>query len=842
MSHIRLVINGHQIDVPPRSTILEAARKLGFYIPTLCHHPDLPPAIESDTSRAIYQGDRKVENAMPGEPARACGLCVVEVEGEKDLMPSCSTEVKNRMIVLTENDRVRAKRRETLIPILARHRHACLTCAQQEGCSRSQCSSNVPETERCCNQFGHCELQDVANYVGISPTTPKWVPTAFPVLDREPLIFRDYNLCIGCTRCVRACRNLRGVEAIGFVWDGGGQVQVGSVAPTLKESACKFCAACVHVCPTGALADKRLRLGKEKENLVPCIAACPARIDVPGYLRLIAEGKREEACAAIREQVPFPGILGRACFHPCEEACRRGELNEPLAICALKRYAADGNDGPLKEHGKPLAETGKRVAVVGAGPAGLTAAFYLRKQGHRVTVFERRSKAGGMMRFGIPRYRLPEDLLDREIRSVFDLGVEFRACRSLGKDFTLEQLKHDGYEAIFLALGAQSSRRIPLEGANHPDVFWGLDFLERMTEGEEVFLKERVLVVGGGSVAVDVARTALRRGAREVTMVCLEKREEMPAQGCELEGAIREGVRLIHSWGPRRIVMDNGSIKGLELIRCVSVVDDRGVFSPSFNEVTQMVEGNQVILAVGQLPELSFLEADCEADKGMQVTRGLIVVEQETLQTGLEGVYAGGDVTNLPGAIVLAIAAGRKAASAMDRALGGSGEVEGALSQRGAPSQYLGRHEGFASRPREKLPELPIERRREGFDEVCQGFTDERALREAARCLQCDLRLTMGCNPAPPKRVVPFDQGHVREVPEEEGVFILYDCEHKVLAIEGTVDLRKELIRALKSNGEAAWFEFEPDRMYSKRQSELIQKYVQEHGQMPGGGRDEDLF
>ncbi len=377
------------------------------------------------------------------------------------------------MVVITDNETLRAKRQENLLPIMTRHRHACLTCAQQEGCSRSQCSSNVPQNERCCTQFGHCELQNVVNYVGISPTTPKWVPTDLPILDQHALFIRDYNLCIGCTRCVRACRDLRGIEAIGFVYDGNGQVQIGSLGPTLEESGCKFCTACVEVCPTGALMDKSVRPGKKEEDLVSCKNACPAHIDVPWYLRLIAAGKRDEANAVIREKVPLPGILGRVCIHPCEEACRRREVNEPISICALKRYAADGDKGLWKKNVQAAGRTRERKWRSSAqGLQALRQPFYLREKGHRVTVFEARSKAGGMMRYGIPRYRLPENLLDKEIKEIFDLGVEFKPNQALGNKVTLDQLKKEGYEAVFLGVGAQLSRRIPLEGSDSAEVLW----------------------------------------------------------------------------------------------------------------------------------------------------------------------------------------------------------------------------------------------------------------------------------------------------------------------------------------------------------------------------------
>jgi len=836
MTEVRLTINGQEIAVPEGTTILETVKNADIYIPTLCYHPDLPVAKGIEAARVVYQGDRKVENAMPDEPGKACGLCVVEIEGEADLIGSCGTEVTDGMVVVTENDRITARRQENLLPILTRHRHACLTCAQQEGCSRSQCSSNVPENERCCTEFGHCELQDVANYIGISPSTPKWKPTDLPVIDDHALFVRDYNLCIGCTRCIRACRDLRGIEAIGFVFDEEGQVQIGTLGPTLEESGCKFCTACVEVCPTGALMDKFVRPGKKEEDFVPCKEACPAHIDIPGYLRLIAEGRRDEANAVIREKVPFPGILGRVCIHPCEDVCRRGEVNEPISICALKRYAADGEEGLWKKNATIGEDTGKKVAIVGAGPAGLTAAFYLRKQGHTVTLFEARKEAGGMMRYGIPSYRLPRDILDKEIKDILDTGIELRTRESLGKNFTLPRLRSVGFDAIFLGLGAQLSRRIPIDGADLPDVLWGVDFLTQVAEGEDISLKERVIVIGGGNVAVDVALTALRCGAKDVTMACLESRDEMPAHKWEIEGALAEGVRLMPSWGPHKILSKDGHVTGMELVRCTRVFDEKGNFCPLFEDSKETIAGDQVIMAIGQASDLSFLEDD----RRISVDKGLIVVDQDTLETGMDGVYAGGDVAAMPGAIIHAIAAGRKAAASIDKALGGTGKIDEVLFERVAPNQHLGRDEGFALWSREKAPEIDLELRKEGFQEVSLGLADDQALQEAKRCLQCDLRLYLGSNPSPPEKILAFNEEHIAQVPEAEGVYQLYDDEKNVLAIKGTPDLRKGLLEDIEDGSSAAWFDFEEDKMYSQRESELIQQYLQEHGEMPGRG-DSDL-
>lgn len=838
MSTVKLTINGQTVEAPSGATILEAARLAEIYIPTLCHHPDLPPAKGASPANIIYQGERRIENAFPEKTGEGCGLCVVDVEGEADLIGSCATEIREGMVVTTENDVIKSVRQEKLVKILARHPHACLTCAQQEGCPRTQCSSNVPENERCCPNLGNCELQDVANYVGISDATPKWLPTDLPKLKDDPLFERDYNLCIGCTRCVRACRDLRGVEAIGFVYNENGDALVGSLAPSLGESGCRFCTACVEVCPTGALRDKNVRPGKKEQDIVPCREACPAHVDVPAYLRLIANGKRKEADAVIREKVPFPGVLGRVCIHPCEDKCRRGDVNEPVSICALKRYAADGGEGVGKIAVAP--DTGKKIAVFGSGPAGMTAAFYLRKKGHAVTVFESRDRAGGMMRYGVPSYRLPNGVLDKEIRDILDIGVELKTNKALGKDITFDDLKNDGYDAVFLAVGAQLSRKIPLEGAESPDVVWGVDFLGKVAAGEDIRLKEKVVVVGGGNVAVDVAMTARRCGAKDVTMICLECYEEMPASPWELEEAKAEGVKIMPSWGPHRIDADSSGIRGVELVECTCVFDDKGNFCPEFSDEKNYVDSDQVILAIGQASDLSFLEAE----KDIATQRGLIIVNQETLETGKPGVYAGGDVVSVPGAIIHAVAAGRKAASSIDKSLGGDGSIDEVLFERETPNPLIGRVEGFADIPRTRTPERDPETRTESFAEIFVGFDDDLAQKEADRCLQCDLRLYMRCNPEPPSHILPFTEETILTVPDTEGVYQLFDEDKNVLAIKGVANLRDALRDDLDENENAAWFEFEEDKMYSKRESELISRYLQEHGEMPGGGASDldDLF
>jgi len=513
---------------------------------------------------------------------------------------------------------------------------------------------------------------------------------------------------------------------------------------------CTTCGRCETVCPNGIgiLNIIRPLRGMAPEEYVPdgpppCMHACPGGIDVPGYIRRIAQGKPTEAHALILEKVPFPGILGRVCTHPCEEVCRRREVNAPISICALKRYAADRSETIPEDLLKCAEDTGRRIAVVGSGPAGLTAAFYLRKKGHQVTVFEERSKPGGMMRYGIPAYRLPEDVLDREIHQVLGTGIVLKNNMRLGQDFDLPQLKQEGYDAVFLALGLQESRKIDLEGAGSKDVLWGIEFLSRVSEGEDIELKDRVLVVGGGNVAVDVGLTALRKGAKEVILACLESREQMPANPWEIEMALEEGIRLMPSWGPKRILEQDGRVTGIELVQCASVFDAQGNFCPAFGEATETVSADQVILAIGQTADLTCMASDDTC----RIEENLIAANPETQETDIPGVFAGGDCTRGPGTIIEAIAAGKRAAASIDRTLGGDGIIERPGRQvadcRGGdpdPSSYDGkRDKGFAELQRVPIPTLSLETRYQGVPEVERCLEDDQAVYEARRCLSCDL-------------------------------------------------------------------------------------------------------
>ncbi|HEM62098.1 MAG TPA: BzdV protein, partial [Chloroflexi bacterium] len=391
-----------------------------------------------------------------------------------------------------------------------------------------------------------------------------------------------------------------------------------------------------------------------------------------------------------------------------------------------------------------------------------------------------------------------------------------------------------------LAVGAQLSRRIPVEGSDLEGVLWGMDFLRRVRQGTDSQLSGKVLVIGGGGVAMDVALTALRLGAEEVQVACLECREEMPANEWEIAEAVEEGVILHPSWGPSRIVSDNGRVRGVELVCCTCVFDEQGRFNPSFDESeTSSLEADTVILAIGQASDLSFLEGT-EID----APRGLIRADKETLETGVEGIFAGGEVVSGPSMVIDAIAMGRQAAISIDRYLGGDGDIERALMPPEEFDPYLGRQEGFAELARVSMPALPIEQRHQGFDEVYLGYDEQMATEEASRCLRCDYRLRILAPVRPPEKWLPFTQESVDTVPELAGVYQLLDEEKAVLAIKGVINMREALAAELDSHDQACFFIFEEDEMYTKRESELLQQYLQQHGELPGGGADEldDLF
>ncbi|MFC1970150.1 FAD-dependent oxidoreductase, partial [Chloroflexota bacterium] len=628
MGKITVAIDHTEVEVEEDSTILEAARIAGIYIPTLCYHPDLPSFEKVKPVDLVYRGSQPVKGT--GGKYEGCRLCVVEIEEMAGFPTACTTPVRQSMVVHTDTERVQELRRDNLELIIAKHPHACLLCAEREGCSREPCSLKVDPLERCCSLFGHCELQKLAEYIGIKKETPRYIFGDLPIVKDEPFFDRDYNLCIGCTRCVRVCQEVRGVGAIGIVCLDG-EIVIGTKGPSLRESACRFCGACVEVCPTGALVDRDVILAEREEALVPCIRACPAGINIPRYIRFVAESRFAEAVAVIREKLPFPSVLGRVCTHPCESECRRGELNEPIAICALKRFAAEHDTGLWEVSAKAAPPTGKRVAIVGSGPAGLTAAYYLAKQGHSITVFEALPEPGGMMRIGIPEYRLPKNVLDAEIEEIRQVGVDIRTNTRVE---SLDGLFEQGFNGVFLALGACQGIKMGIDGEDSPGVLECICFLRDVNLGKKVRLQGKVVVIGGGNAAIDSARAALRLGASEVTIIYRRSRAEMPAVPDEIEAATAEGVKLIFLAVPNKITRENGVLR-LECLRMeLGERDATGRPRPipiKGSKFTMSFEN--VIVAIGQMPEIP-------GQFELRIGNGSTLrVDPDTLLTSKEGVF-----------------------------------------------------------------------------------------------------------------------------------------------------------------------------------------------------------
>jgi len=836
MSKIKLEIDNKEVEVEKGKTVLQAAQSAGIYIPVLCAHPDLPPAPGLKASSVIYLGGKPYHSSGHSMEFQGCRLCLVEVEGMKDVPTSCNLPAAEGMVVHTNTPRVQELRRENLKAILLKHPHACLTCKQREGCSPFEsCPNSIPIKERCCSKLGYCELQAVVEFIGLKESIPRYIFKDLPIKKDEPLFTQDYNLCIGCTRCVRVCKDLRGIGALGFI-SRDGEVIAGPIASSLKESGCKFCGACVEVCPTGALLDRDIKRAEREAALVPCSNACPAGIDVPRYVRLTAEGKFAEAVAVVREKVPFPRVLGRVCFHPCEGVCRRGQLNQPIAICALKRFIAEQDTSQWQTKTKKASPTGKKVAIVGSGPAGLTAAYYLAKLGHSVTVFEALPEPGGMMRVGIPRYRLPQEVLDSEIEGIRSVGVELKTNIKVE---SLEGLKQQGFNAIFLAIGAHQGMKMGVPGEESPGVIECISFLKEVSQGKKAKLGDRVAVVGGGNAAIDAARTARRLGSKEVIIVYRRSRQEMPANPEEVEAALEEGIKILFLAAPTKITKDGNTL----MMECLRM--ELGEPDASGRKRPVPIKGSEfniacdtVIAAIGQVPAIP-------SGFGLEpVGGGTLKVNPETLATGIDGVFAGGDVATGPASVIKAIAAGRKAASSIDKYLDGSGDISEALAETGKASPWFGRDEGFVNKQRERQPHLVVERRLSDFSEVELGFPKQRACEEAARCLRCDLRLEIAPTILPPSEWLEFNSANVDAAPEKDGVYRLFNDQKEVIYIGSNPNIRKGLQEVLNSGDDwvqkAKYLHFEETLMYTMRESELIQQFLQEHGKLPEG--NEDLF
>ncbi len=491
---------------------------------------------------------------------------------------------------------------------------------------------------------------------------------------------------------VRAQKNIEvlGNAVVESVEKGGGsfRVRIRRAAPRIIEEKCNDCRECIRVCPV-SLCDEdheglslrtaidvfngRSRAYNVIKERPVCEETCPVHLDVRGYVGLIADGKPAEALRLIREKLPFPGTIGRVCPHPCEEKCNRNPLDRaPLCIRDLKRFAADaGKDREAAESAlKKIVKNGKKVAVIGAGPAGLTCAHDLAKLGYGVTVFEASPAAGGMLVLGIPEYRLPRDVLNSEIDDIRRLGVEIRNGVRIGRDLSLDDLLPPSYDATFVAVGAHLGLSARMEHEDAAGVISGVDFLRALNLGDEAKVGARVAVIGGGNVAMDAARSCLRLGAREVTLLYRRSRKEMPASEEEIEAALEEGVRIEYLVAPAGVVKKKGRVAGIRCVRMkLGAPDASGRRRPVPVEGSEFeIELDMILPAIGQTPDLSFL-----SDNGsIGVTRrGTILVDPVTFSTGKEGVFAAGDCVTGPGIAIEAVAGGKKAAVAIHNYLSG---------------------------------------------------------------------------------------------------------------------------------------------------------------------------
>ncbi|MGM0787679.1 MAG: FAD-dependent oxidoreductase, partial [Thermodesulfobacteriota bacterium] len=474
-----------------------------------------------------------------------------------------------------------------------------------------------------------------------------------------------------------------------------------------------------------------------------CQHACPAGIDVPNYVAAIGSGNYEAAVEIIREKNPFPAVCGRVCINPCEYKCRRGELDEPVAIRTLKRFASDYYYNKYGADREPFPVTrAEKVAIVGAGPAGLTCAYFLAKLGYKTRVFEAQPVGGGMLNIALPEFRLPREVIETEINWIENAGVEIEYNSPIDANHTLNDLKKEGYGAVFLSAGAQSSKRIGIPGEEEgmEGLYYGLNFLRDVRLGHDIRLSGKTVVIGGGNVAMDVARTALRAGSDEVQVFCLESRDEMPAWAKDVEETEEEGAILHPQWSPEQIYEENGRVKGITFSRCLAVFDQEGNFRPECDgSDTQYLEVDNIIISIGQAPDISFLSEDSQLERALW---GSLAVDENTLATNVPGVFAGGDFTTGPTFVIRAIASGRRAALAIHKYLSGDQtpifmpDEKTPLAQEAALALES---ESTEDQPRVKIEMETPEERVCDFREVERGFNAEEAHFEARRCLRCDL-------------------------------------------------------------------------------------------------------
>lgn len=579
-----------------------------------------------------------------------------------------------------------------------------------------------------------------------------------------------------CNCCACGCYSMRNA----LMFNSPDMVRSNYVCEVTREN-CVACGQCVENCPTNALKlgqklcsakplpttptfksahshvlharDWNVDYRENRQNVTengtaPCKAACPAHIAVQGYIKLASQGRYLEALELIKKENPFPAVCGRICPRGCETACMRGEIDQPLAIDEIKKFIADRD---LKRETRFIPEKhhdyGKKLAVVGAGPAGLSCAYFLALDGYDVTVFEKQTALGGMLTLGIPAFRLEKDVVNAEIDILRELGVSFKTGVEIGRDLTLDALRQEGFEAFYLAIGAQAGRSLGIEGENAEGVISGVNFLREINLGRDTVLKGKALVIGGGNVAIDVARSAERRGADAVSLYCLESEAEMPALPEELAEARAEGVSIFNGWGPKRILTENGKVSGVEFVKCVSVFDN-GKFAPKYDEAqTLIVPAENVLISIGQSINWGAL---LDGSKVALNKNNTAIADSFTYQTAEPDIFVGGDAYSGPKFAIDAIAAGKEAAISMHRfvwegqslTLGRDRREYRALDKDSAVP------EGFDRTPRQKAGHSTALEKTDKDPRL--AFTEEQLKAETARCLGCgavevDTEICVGC-------------------------------------------------------------------------------------------------
>ncbi|MFH0821624.1 MAG: FAD-dependent oxidoreductase, partial [Pseudomonadota bacterium] len=525
----------------------------------------------------------------------------------------------------------------------------------------------------------------------------------FPTNDCSTCIFSPKLVTVGQNPNIDllSYSEVEGVEGE----QGRFNVRIRQKSKYIRKDKCKACGDCATACPVKVANEFDEELSKrsatyrlfpqtipqtfviEKADRAPCVRECPAHINVQGYVQLISKGKYKEAVELIYESLPLPAVLGRVCPHPCEAACRRALKDEPVSICRLKRFASDQIDySQLKL--PEIQPREEKVAIIGSGPGGLSAAYYLALEGFKCSIFEAGPALGGWLRVGIPEYRLPNDVLDKEIQHILNLGVEAKTNTAFGKDVNLQSLKDEGYKAVFLGIGCQKGAKLNIPSEDAEGLVQGVDLLRNASLGNPVKGVKKAVVLGGGNVAIDAARTLVRLGAEEVKIVYRRSRQEMPAHDEEVDAALEEGVKIEFLAAPVKVVTGDGSkVEGLECIRMeLGPPDDSGRRRPVPKEGSQFVlPADLIVPAIGQVIDPAFWDAVGDLAK---TKRNTIQVDAVTFATSVEGVFAGGDAASGPATVVEAVAAGKQAAVSISRYLKGEDVAAGRPSVFPEDPQY----------------------------------------------------------------------------------------------------------------------------------------------------------